>query len=46
MASALGGEDTWRLLATSFDVTELALQMTKVQSTNHRPVLIYMNFGV
>jgi len=44
----LGGEDTWRLLATCFSVivvctSHFSLQMAKVQSTNHRLVLICMN---
>ena len=42
MASALGGEDSWRLLVTSFDVMQFALQMTEVQSTNRKIILICM----
>ena len=33
-------------LVTSFDVMQFALQMTEVQSTNHKIILICMNLGL
>ena len=46
MASVLGREDSRRGVVTSVDVMQFALQMTEVQSTNHKIILICMNLGL
>ena len=46
VASALGREDSWHGVVTAVGVMQFALQMTEVQSTNHKIILICMNFGV